>query len=145
MPHNQRLRITLMQLLQQHPQRTLLCLSASVLWSLAVGSQTADIAYPDAVVVMVLAVGTLHLLRPSLLNRPVRRNDIVIPTSLLSEGTVVAVNVRHPQCAALLVGRAMHDNHRYFPHKMFFYYPQMLNRFETDKQSSICLTSADKR
>ena len=51
MPHNQRLRITLMQILQQHPQRTLLCLSTCVLWSLAVGSQSADVTYADAVVV----------------------------------------------------------------------------------------------
>ena len=57
---------------------------------------------------------------------------------------MVAVNVRHPQCAALPIGRAMHDNHRYFPHKMFFYYPQMLNRFETEHLSIICLTSAEQ-
>ena len=110
MPNNQRLRITLMQIFQQYPQRTLLFLSACVLGCLAVGSQSADVAYPDAVVIVVLAVGTLHFLRPTHFNRPVRRNDIVIPTSLLSEGTVVAVNVRHSKGTALAVSGAVHND-----------------------------------
>ena len=39
--------------LQQHPQCTLLCLSASILWCLAVSSQATDIAYTDTVTVVV--------------------------------------------------------------------------------------------
>ena len=84
----------------------------------------------------------LTILNTSLINQLRQRKSF--PNGYEIEGTVVAVNVRHPQCAALPIGRAMHDNHRYFPHKMFFYYPQMLNRFETEHLSIICLTSAEQ-
>ena len=107
-----------MQLLYQHPQRTLLFLSACVLGCLAVGSQSADVAYPDAVVIVVLAVGTLLCLGPSLFNRPVNWNDIVIPTSLPSEGTVVAVDVLHSEGTALAVSGAVHNNKSNLSHNI---------------------------
>ena len=132
-----------MQIFQQYPQRTLLFLSACVLGCLAVGSQSADIAYSDAMVVVVLAVGTLHFLRPTHFNRPVRRNNIVIPASLPTEGTVVAVNVRHPQCAALLIGRAMHDNKCNLTHKHLFY--MFGTRITADQRNDIHGNSRSKK
>ena len=121
MAHYQRLRITLMQVPQQFLQCPFLSLSASILWSLAVGGQSADIAYANGVAIMVLAVGALLFLGSSLFNRPVGRNDIVVSTSLPSEGTMIAVDIRHSQCAALLIGRAMHDNQCNLPHKNHFF------------------------
>ena len=118
MTNNQRLRITLMQILQQHPQRTLLFLRACVLGSLAVGSQSADIAYANGVAIVVLAVGTLLSLGTSLFNRPVNWNDIVIPTSLPSEGTVVAVDVLHSEGTALAVSGAVHNNKSNLSHNI---------------------------
>ena len=116
MPHYQRLRISLKQILHQHPQRTLLSLSASVLWCLAVGSQSADIAHANTMTVMVLTVSTLHFFRSPLLNRPVSRYDVVIPAPVPSEGTMIPVNVRHADSTPRPVGGAMHNNQRYFPH-----------------------------
>ena len=105
-----------MQILQQLPQCTLLCLSASVLWCLAIGSQSADIAHPDAVLVVVLAVSTHHLLRSSLLNRPVCGNHIMIPAPLPAERAMIAVDVRHTNGTARPICGAMYDNKCNFSH-----------------------------
>ena len=127
---NQRLRISLMQGFNNHSQRALLSLSASVLWSLAVGSEAADIANANRVAIVVFAMSALHFLWSPRFNCPVNGNDIMIPAAEPTEGTMVAVDVRHPQCAALLIGRAMHDNQRYFPHKLNFINHQNLNGFK---------------
>ena len=116
MTHNQRFRITLMQILQQLPQRTLLCLSTCVLWCLAVCSQSADIAYTDTVLVVVLAVSTYHLLRSPLLYRPVCGNHIVVSATLPAEGAMIAVNVRHADGTPRPISGAMHDNKCNFSH-----------------------------
>ena len=107
---NQRLRITIMQILQQHPQRTFLCLSACVLWSLAVGSQAADIAHADTMAVVVLAMSTSHLLRSPMFNSPVGRNDIMIPATNPTKRTMIPVNVRHSNGTARPIGGAVHDD-----------------------------------
>ena len=104
MTHYQRLRITLMQSLQQLPQRALLCLSTCVLWSLAVGSQTADIANANAIAVVILAVSTHLLFRTASLNTSVRRNDVVVATAVPTKGTMIPVNVRHSKGTARLIG-----------------------------------------
>ena len=118
MTHYQRLRITLMQILQQHPQRTLLFLSACVLWSLAVGSQAADVANANAMAVVVLAVSTHLLFRTASLNTSVRRNDVVVATALPTKGTMIPVNVRHSKGTARPIGGAMHNNKRNLSHNI---------------------------
>ena len=118
MPHYQRLRITLMQLLQQHSQCTLLCLSPSILWCLAIGSQAADIAYTDTVTVVVLAVGTHLLFRTASLNASVRRNHVMVTTAHPTEGTMITVNVRQTEGTARPIGGAVHDNQRNRPHTL---------------------------
>ena len=124
-----------MQILQQLLQCTLLLLSACVLWCLAVGSQTADIANAYGVAVVVLAVGTHLFLRPAQLNRPVSGNDIMIPASLPAQRPVVAVNVRHADSTPRPVGGAMHDNQSNLTHKyLFLFYleresPKMIRKF----------------
>lgn len=81
MTDNQSLRVTPMQLFQQHPQGTLLCFRPCVARRLAVSSQTADITYPDRMPVMVSAVSAHHILSPTLLNGAVSRNHIMIATT----------------------------------------------------------------
>ena len=110
MPHNQRLRITGMQLFQQTSQRTFLCLGSGVAGSLAVSSQSPYVSHPDGMPVMVLAMRPHLLLRPTRLNGAVRRNHVVVPTSLPTERAMIAINVRHSQGTARLVGGAVHDN-----------------------------------
>ena len=110
MTHNQRLRITGMQILQQTSQRTLLCLGSGVAGSLAVSSQSPYVSHPDGMPVMVLAVRPHHLLWPTRLNGAVRRNHVVVAASLPAERTMIAINVRHSQGTARPVGGAVHDN-----------------------------------
>lgn len=110
-----------MQILQQHPQRTLLSLSASVLWSLAIGSQAADIAHANAMVVVVLAVSTLHILWSPLLNSPVNRNDIMIPASVPTKRAMIPINVRHSKGTALAVSGAVHNNKSNFTHNFILF------------------------
>ena len=104
MTHYQRLRITLMQSLQQLPQRALLCLSTCVLWSLAVGSQTAAVANANAMAIVGLAVSTIHFLWASRFNSPINGNNIVVATPLPTKGTMIPVNVRHSKGTARLIG-----------------------------------------
>ena len=82
-----------MQILQQDPQRALLSFSACVLWSLAVGSEAADVAYADAVAVVVLTVSALHFLWSPWFNSSVNGNDVVVSAAEPTEGTVIAVDV----------------------------------------------------
>ena len=110
MTHNQRFRITGMQILQQTSQRTLLRWGSGVAGRLAVSSQSPYVSHPDGVSVMVLAVRPHHLLRPTRLNGAVRRNHVVVAASLPTERTMIAINVRHSQGTARLVGGAVHDN-----------------------------------
>ena len=71
----------------------------------------------DRMAVMVLAMRSDALFRSSTLDGTVSRNHIVIPTASPTERTVVAVNIRHSQCAARLIGGAMHNNQSYSSHK----------------------------
>ena len=82
MTHNQRFRITGMQILQQTSQRTLLCLRSGVAGSLAVSSQSPYVSHPDGMSVMVLAMCPHHLLWPTRLNGAVRRNHVVVAATL---------------------------------------------------------------
>ena len=110
MTHNQRLRITLMQILQQTSQRTLLRRCSGVAGSLAVMGKPTHVSHPDRVSVMVLAVRPHHLFRPTRLNGAVGRNHIVVAAAYPSQRTMIAVDVRHPQGTARPVGGAVHDN-----------------------------------
>ena len=110
MTHNQRFRITLMQILQQTSQRTLLRLGSGVAGSLAVMGKPTHVSHPDGVSVMVLAMRSHHLFRPSRLNGAVGRNHIVVAAAYPSQRTMIAVDVRHPQGTARPVGGAVHDN-----------------------------------
>ena len=146
MTHNQRFWITLMQILQQTSQRTLLRWCSGVAGSLAVTGKSTHVSHPDRVPVMVLAVRPHHPLWPTRLNGAVRRNHIVVAAPLPSQRTMIAVDVRHPQGTARPVGGAVHDNQSNLPHRNSFINPQMLNRFQTDDffLSHICLTSAEE-
>ena len=93
MTYNQCLRITIMQRRKQLPQSTLLSLSACVLGSLGVGSQTADVANADRMGVVVLAMGAILGLRTGGLDGAVGGDDIVIAAAIPAEGTMVAVDV----------------------------------------------------
>ena len=107
-----------MQFTKQPFQRTLLNLRSGVARSLAVGGKSSYIRHTDGMAVMVLAMrSNLRLWSPTL-DGAVSRNHIVIPTASPTERTVVAVNVRHSQCAARTVGGAMHDNQSDRSHKM---------------------------
>ena len=117
MTHNQRFRITLMQILQQTSQRTLLCLRTGIAGSLAVSSKPTHVSHTDRVSVMVLAMRPHHLFRPSRLNGTIGRNNIVVAAPLPSQGTMIAVDVRHPQGTARPVGGTVHDNQSNLPHR----------------------------
>ena len=146
MTHNQRLRITLMQILQQTSQRTLLRLGSGVAGSLAVSSKSSHVCHPDRMPVMVLAMRPHHLLRSTCLNGAVRRNHVVVAAALPTQPTMIAVDVRHPKGTARPVGGAMHDNQSNLPHRISFINPQTLNRIQADESFLyiICLTSAEK-
>ena len=120
MTHNQRFRITLMQILQQTSQRTFLCLRTGIAGSLAVSSKPSHVSHPDGMPVMVFAVRSHHLLRSARLNGAVRRNHIVVATAYPTQRTMIAVDVRHPQGTARPISGAMHDNQSNLPHRNCF-------------------------
>ena len=106
MTHNQRFRITLMQIFQQTSQRTLLRIGSGVAGSLAVMGKSTHVSHPDRVSVMVFAMRPHHLFRPPRLNGAVGRNHIVVAAAYPSQRTMIAVDVRHPQGTARPVGGA---------------------------------------
>ena len=110
MTHNQRLRITLMQILQQTSQRTLLRIGSGVAGSLAVMVKSPHVSHPDRVSVMVFAMRPHHLFRPTRLNGAVGRNHIVVAAAYPSQRTMIAVDVRHPEGTARRVGGTVHNN-----------------------------------
>ena len=112
----QRFRITLMQFTKQPFQRTLLCFRSGVTRSLAVTGKTSYICNTNRMSVMVLAMRTDLRLRSTPFNSAVGRNNIMISTTLPAQRAVVAVNVRHSQCAASAVSAAMHNNQSYRSH-----------------------------
>ena len=116
-PHNQRFRITFMQFLKQPSQRTLLCLRPCVARSLAVTGKTSYICNTNRMSVMIPAMRTDLFFRSTPFNSAVGRNNIMISTTLPAQRAVVAVNVRHSQCAASAVSAAMHNNQSYRSHK----------------------------
>ena len=115
--HYQCPRISTMQFLKQPSQRLLLCLRPCVARSLAVIGKTSYICNPNRMAVMISTMRTNALLRSSTFDGPVGRNHIMIPTPLPSQWAVIAVNIRHSQCAARLIGGAMHNNQCYRSHK----------------------------
>ena len=115
--HYQRFRITLMQFTKQPFQRTLLCFRPCVARSLAIAGKSSYIRYTNRMAVMISTMRSNALLRSSSLDDPVGRNHIVIPTASPTERTMIAVNIRHSQCAARLIGGAMHNNQSYSSHK----------------------------
>ena len=100
----QRFRITLMQFTKQPYQRTLLCFRPCVARSLAIAGKSSYIRYTNRMAVMISTMRSNALLRSSSLDDPVGRNHIVIPTASPTERTMIAVNIRHSQCAARLIG-----------------------------------------
>ena len=110
MTHNQRFRITGMQILQQTSQRTLLRWGSGVAGSLAVMGKPTHVSHPDRVSVMVLAVRPHHLLRSASLNGAVSRNHVVVAAAYPTQRTMIAVDVRHSQGTARPIGGAVHDN-----------------------------------
>ena len=112
----QRFRITLMQFTKQPFQRSLLCFRSGVTRSLAVTGKTSYICNTNRMSVMILAMRTDLRLRSTPFNSAVGRNNIMISTTLPAQRAVVAVNVRHSQCAASAVSAAMHNNQSYRSH-----------------------------
>ena len=108
--HYQRFRITFMQFTKQPFQRTLLCIRSGVAKSLSVSGKSSYICHTDGMAVMILAMRSNLRLRSSTFDGTVSRNHIVIPTASPTERTVIAVNIRHSQCAVRLIGGAMHNN-----------------------------------
>ena len=113
----QRFRITLMQFTKQPFQRSLLCFRSGVTRSLAVTGKTSYICNTNRMSVMILAMRTDLRLWSTPFNSAVGRNNIMISTTLPAQRAVVAVNVRHSQCAASAVSAAMHNNQSYSSHK----------------------------
>lgn len=110
MPHDQGFGELPTQFTEQIVQSLPLGYRPGVHGSLPVAGESSDVAYPDTVSVVVLAVGT-HLLDGSaFLDRTVGRYDKMIAAAFPAERAMQAVDIRHPQGAALPVGRAMHDD-----------------------------------
>ena len=116
MPYNQGTRIFPVQRLQQLAQGNPLGIRPGV-FRFPIGRQPADIAHPDAVTVMILAMRPYFGFVPSLFDGSVRRNHVVIPAALPAQRTVIAVDVRQAQGTARLVGGAVHDDQRDGSHK----------------------------
>ena len=64
--------------------------------SLTVAGESPDVAYPDAVPVVALAVSTYLLDGSALLDRTIGRYDKVIATTIPTERAMPVVDVRHP-------------------------------------------------
>ena len=79
--YNQGLGVTAVQILQEMKERRALGRRAGVL-GLAVGSQAADIAYPDGVPVVLAAMCAHHLDGPSGLDGAVGGDDVMIATAI---------------------------------------------------------------
>ena len=85
-------------------------------YSLAVTGKTSYICNTNRMSVMILAMRTDLRLRSTPFNSAVGRNNIMISTTIPAQRAVVAVNVRHSQCAASAVSAAMHNNQSYRSH-----------------------------
>lgn len=89
MTHYQCFRVSAVQIRKQPLQRLLLGRCPGVRGSLAVGRQTADVAYPDGMPVMVLAMCPDPLFGSSRLDGAVSRNHIKVKIGLLIIGIKV--------------------------------------------------------
>ena len=100
---------------------TLLGFRTCVLRGAAVGCKTADVADADRVGVVTATMGSGDVFWTGGLDGAVDGDDVVIAASCPTEGSVVTVDVCHPQFAACLVGGAMNDNKGDFSHKHNFF------------------------
>ena len=100
---------------------TLLGFRACVLRGAAVGCKSADVADADRVGVVTAAMGSVDVFWTGGLDGAVDGDDVVIAAACPTEGSVVTVDVCHPQFAACLVGGAMNDNKGDFSHKHNFF------------------------
>lgn len=118
MPHYQCLGIAVVQRGKQLCKRTLLLRCAGVLRSLAISGETAHVAHPDGMAVMVMAVRPDNSFRTSLLHSSVSGYDIVVATAFPPEPPVVMVDVPHSDGTAHLAGGTVHDNQSDGSHKL---------------------------
>lgn len=114
--YDQRLWITLMQVCQQPSQRIFLRLGTGVLRSLAIDGKSTHIRHADGVSVMILAMCSHHLFRSARFDGPIGRNHVVVSATQPTEGTMIAVDVRHPKDTARLIGGAVYDNQSNLSH-----------------------------
>ncbi|ABR43952.1 hypothetical protein BDI_2221 [Parabacteroides distasonis ATCC 8503] len=99
MTHNQCFRESAVQVRKQPFQSLLLGRCSGVHRSFAIGSQTTDIAYPDGMTVMVLAMCSNHFFGSARFDGAVCRNHIMVAAAQPTEGAMVAVDVCHAECA----------------------------------------------
>ena len=100
---------------------TLLGFRACVLRGAAVDCKTTDVADADRVGVVTATMGSGDVFWTGGLDGAVDGDDVVIAAACPTEGSVVTVDVCHPQFAACLVGGAMNDNKGDLSHKYNFF------------------------
>ena len=100
---------------------TLLGFRACVLRGVAVGCKTTDVADADRVGIVTATTGSSDVFWTGGLDGAVDGDDVVVAAACPTEGSVVTVDVCHPQFAACLVGGAMNDNKGDFSHKHNFF------------------------
>lgn len=110
MTHNQRFRVSAVQVRKQLLQSLLLGRCPGVHGSFAIGSQTTDIVYPDGMTVMVLAMCSNHFFGSACFDGAVCRNHIMVAAAQPTAGAMVAVDVCHAECAVRLIGGTVRNN-----------------------------------
>ena len=83
--------------------------------------KTNDVADADRVGIVTATMGSGDVFWTGGLDGAVDGDDVVIAAACPTEGSVVTVDVCHPQFAACLVGGAMNDNKGDLSHKYNFF------------------------
>ena len=106
-----------MQIFEQTAQGKTLGFRPGVGWLIILG-QSADIAHPDGVPVMVLAVRSHHFFGTAGFDGSICGNHIMIATTYPTERAMIAIDIRHPKGTARPVGGAVHHNQRDGSHRL---------------------------
>ena len=110
------LRITILEILQQEQQGNFLG------WRTGIGIvplliDASFIAHTNGMTVIVLHMGTCHLLRTSGEDLPITVDVSVVANAMPALSTMPAVDVRQADTLAQLGGGAVHHNEQYFEHR----------------------------
>lgn len=117
MSYNQGLGILPAQPAEEYSQSRALRFDTGIC-RLPVGVESANVTNPDGVPVVVLAMRPNHFVRSSRFDAAVRGNHVVVSTAYPAERTMIAVDVRHPQGTARLVGGAVYDDKSNGTHRL---------------------------